>query len=88
VPSIVASSPKVMVSQWVAGTPLAQIIRDGSRSERDDIGTKLSLFHSSAPTLTGLLHADPHPGNFLRLEDGRLGVLDFGAAALVAGGSR
>ena len=26
-----------------------------------------------------LLHADPHPGNFRLLEDGRLGVLDFGA---------
>jgi len=27
----------------------------------------------------GLLHADPHPGNFRLLPDGRLGVLDFGA---------
>jgi predicted unusual protein kinase regulating ubiquinone biosynthesis (AarF/ABC1/UbiB family) len=26
-----------------------------------------------------LLHADPHPGNFRLLDDGRLGVLDFGA---------
>lgn len=26
-----------------------------------------------------LIHADPHPGNFLVLPDGRLGVLDFGA---------
>jgi predicted unusual protein kinase regulating ubiquinone biosynthesis (AarF/ABC1/UbiB family) len=29
--------------------------------------------------LTGLIHADPHPGNFMLLDDGRLGVLDFGA---------
>jgi len=86
VPEIVASAPKVMVSEWVAGTPLAQIIRSGSRSERDDIGTKLSLFHSSSPALTGLLHADPHPGNFLRLYDGRLSVLDFGATAKLPGG--
>ncbi|HVY60153.1 MAG TPA: AarF/UbiB family protein, partial [Planctomycetota bacterium] len=26
-----------------------------------------------------LIHADPHPGNFIVLPDGRLGVLDFGA---------
>jgi len=26
-----------------------------------------------------LIHADPHPGNYIVLEDGRLGVLDFGA---------
>ncbi|HEV7831581.1 MAG TPA: AarF/ABC1/UbiB kinase family protein, partial [Pseudonocardiaceae bacterium] len=87
VPAIVASAPKVMVSEWITGTPMAQIIRSGSRSERDDIGTKLSLFHSSSPTITGLLHADPHPGNFLRLDDGRLGVLDFGAAAKLPGGT-
>ncbi|MGB6163427.1 MAG: AarF/ABC1/UbiB kinase family protein [Pseudonocardiaceae bacterium] len=87
VPTIVASAPKVMVSQWVTGTPMAQIIRSGSRSERDDIGTKLSLFHTCSPTLTGRLHADPHPGNFLRLNDGRLGVLDFGAAAKLPGGA-
>jgi predicted unusual protein kinase regulating ubiquinone biosynthesis (AarF/ABC1/UbiB family) len=87
VPVVIASAPKVMVSQWITGVPMAQIIRCGSRSERDDIGTKLSLFHSSSPTLTGLLHADPHPGNFLQLDDGRLGVLDFGAAAKLPGGT-
>lgn len=32
------------------------------------------------PFLTvGLIHADPHPGNYIVLQDGRLGVLDFGA---------
>jgi predicted unusual protein kinase regulating ubiquinone biosynthesis (AarF/ABC1/UbiB family) len=87
VPAIVASAPKVIVSEWIDGVPMAQIIRSGSRSERDDIGTKLSLFHSCSPTVTGLLHADPHPGNFVRLADGRLGVLDFGAAAKLPGGA-
>jgi hypothetical protein len=33
----------------------------------------------SGPERVGLLHADPHPGNFRLLADGRLGVLDFGA---------
>jgi len=28
---------------------------------------------------SGCIHADPHPGNFLLLDDGRVGVLDFGA---------
>jgi len=34
----------------------------------------------------GLLHADPHPGNFRLLGDGRLGVLDFGAVDRLPGG--
>jgi ubiquinone biosynthesis protein len=27
---------------------------------------------------TGLFHADPHPGNILLLEDGKIGLIDFG----------
>ena len=87
VPAVVASAPKVLVSEWVTGTPLSQIIRAGSRQERDGIGCLLSEFHFSAPARARLLHADPHPGNFLRLADGRLGVLDFGAAAKLPGGA-
>ena len=36
-------------------------------------------FLFSGPARVRLLHADPHPGNFRLLADGRLGVLDFGA---------
>ena len=36
-------------------------------------------FLFSGPARAGLLHADPHPGNFRLLAGGRLGVLDFGA---------
>lgn len=32
----------------------------------------------------GLFHADPHPGNCLVLDDGRLGLIDFGAAARIS----
>ncbi|HYZ09534.1 MAG TPA: AarF/ABC1/UbiB kinase family protein [Pseudonocardiaceae bacterium] len=87
VPAVVASAPKVLVSEWVTGTPLSQIIRTGSREERDGIGYLLSEFHFSAPERVRLLHADPHPGNFLRLADGRLCVLDFGAAAKLPNGA-
>jgi predicted unusual protein kinase regulating ubiquinone biosynthesis (AarF/ABC1/UbiB family) len=27
----------------------------------------------------GLIHADPHPGNFVVMDDGQLGILDFGS---------
>uniref|UniRef100_UPI00143CF7E6 AarF/UbiB family protein n=1 Tax=Allokutzneria sp. NRRL B-24872 TaxID=1137961 RepID=UPI00143CF7E6 len=81
VPRVVASAPKVMVSEWVEGTPLAATIKDGTREERDAAGHLLSLFHFSAPERSGLLHADPHPGNFMTLPDGRLCVIDFGAVA-------
>lgn len=87
VPAVVASSPKIMVTEWITGTSLAQIIRTGSKAERDDIGRRLAEFQTSSPALAERLHADPHPGNFLRLADGRLGVLDFGATAKQPGGA-
>ena len=50
-----------------------------ARNERDRAGILLTRFLFSGPARAGLLHADPHPGNFRLLDDGRLGVLDFGA---------
>ena len=63
-PRVVASAPKVVVSEWLDGTPLSKIIATGSQAERDRAGRLLALLHFSAPQRAGLLHADPHPGNF------------------------
>ncbi|WP_199442570.1 ABC1 kinase family protein [Umezawaea beigongshangensis] len=81
VPGVVASAPKVMITRWVDGVPLSAIIREGTPEQRDRAGTLLSEFHFSAPARSGLLHADPHPGNFMLGDDGRLRVIDFGAVA-------
>jgi predicted unusual protein kinase regulating ubiquinone biosynthesis (AarF/ABC1/UbiB family) len=86
IPKVVASAPKAMVTEWMTGTPLASIIRNGDRGTRDRMGRLLGEFHYSAPARARLLHADPHPGNFMLLEDGRLGVIDFGAVARLPDG--
>jgi predicted unusual protein kinase regulating ubiquinone biosynthesis (AarF/ABC1/UbiB family) len=86
VPHVVASAPRVLVTAWVDGTPLAKVISDGTTAERDEAGRLMATLHFSAPTRAGLLHADPHPGNFRILPDGRLGVIDFGAVARLPGG--
>jgi predicted unusual protein kinase regulating ubiquinone biosynthesis (AarF/ABC1/UbiB family) len=79
IPDVVAQSDQVLVTEWVGGTPLAKVIADGSHAERDRAGLLLVRFLYSGPARAGLLHADPHPGNFRLLPDGRLAVLDFGA---------
>ena len=86
-PKVVASAPKIVVSEWLDGTPLSKIISSGTQDERDRAGRLLALLHFSAPQRSHLLHADPHPGNFRLLEDGRLGVLDFGAMARLPHGT-
>ncbi len=79
IPKVVMVSDRVLVSEWLEGTPLSQIIASGTQEQRNNAGMKLARFHFTSPDRAGLLHADPHPGNFRLLTDGRLGVLDFGA---------
>ena len=86
VPNVVAGTRHVLVSDWMSGTPLARIIADGTQEQRNRAGILLTRFLFSGPARAGLLHADPHPGNFRLLDDGRLGVLDFGAVDRLPGG--
>jgi predicted unusual protein kinase regulating ubiquinone biosynthesis (AarF/ABC1/UbiB family) len=87
VPDVVASAGTVLVTEWMESTDsLAHTIRTGTQAERDHYGYRFLRFMFEAPGRTGMLHADPHPGNFRLLprEDGSpgsLGVLDFGAVA-------
>ena len=87
VPRVIASAPKTVVSEWITGTPISAVIRDGDQRSRDLAGRLLSEFHYASPPRSGLLHADPHPGNFQLMPDGRLAVIDFGAVARLPEGS-
>ncbi|MFE2585758.1 ABC1 kinase family protein [Streptomyces sp. NPDC059378] len=91
VPAVVHQSDQVLVSEWIDGVPLSEVIADGTRAQRDRAGQLLARFLFSGPARTGLLHADPHPGNFRLLpgdsdDDWRLGVLDFGTVDRLPGG--
>ncbi|MEU3913224.1 AarF/ABC1/UbiB kinase family protein [Streptomyces sp. NPDC029721] len=90
VPDVVYQGDQVLVTEWLEGTPLSEVIADGTQEERDRAGQLLTRFLFSGPARTGLLHADPHPGNFRLIAgaDGRtrLGVLDFGTVDRLPGG--
>ena len=79
IPAVVAHAEHVIVSEWLEGKPLSQIISDGTPEERDDASQLYLEFLLAGPAEAGLLHADPHPGNFRMTPDNRLGVIDFGA---------
>ena len=87
VPDVVANTDQVLVSEWVESkASLARLIAEGTREERNHYGELYVRFLFSGPARTGMLHADPHPGNFRILptengELGGLGVVDFGAVA-------
>jgi predicted unusual protein kinase regulating ubiquinone biosynthesis (AarF/ABC1/UbiB family) len=86
VPKVVASAPKVVVSEWVNGIPLSRLITEGSQEERNAAAARMAEFEISSPYRVGLLHGDPHPGNFFIADDGRFGILDFGAVGVYPDG--
>jgi predicted unusual protein kinase regulating ubiquinone biosynthesis (AarF/ABC1/UbiB family) len=87
VPGVVAVGGEAIVTEWLESPySLAHVIREGTQEERDHYGELLARFLFVGPDRTGMLHADPHPGNFRPIpgpdgEPGRLGILDFGAVA-------
>ncbi|MFJ6131800.1 ABC1 kinase family protein [Janibacter terrae] len=81
VPDVVLQTRHVLVSEWLDGAPLGQVIREADQDMRDRVGQLYLGFMLSGPARAGLLHADPHPGNFRLTPDGRLGVVDYGAVA-------
>jgi predicted unusual protein kinase regulating ubiquinone biosynthesis (AarF/ABC1/UbiB family) len=87
VPDVVANTDKVLVTEWLESpASLARLIAEGTQEQRDHYGELYVRFLFEGPTRAGMLHADPHPGNFrvLPTDDGSLGgigVVDFGAVA-------
>lgn len=68
------SSRKVLTMQWINGQRLV----DAEPSEINrlvNIGTSCYLMQLLE---TGWFHADPHPGNMIRTDDGKLCIIDFG----------
>ena len=83
VPRVYASTSRVIVMQFIEGARLVPFLDSAPIPERDAILVALARVTAEAILVHGLVHADPHPGNFLvaRTETGpRLVLLDFGAA--------
>ena len=87
VPDVVAHTKKVLVSEWVEShSSLARLIAEGTQEQRNHYGEQYIRFLFAGPARVGMLHADPHPGNFRVLPTpdgslGGLGIVDFGAVA-------
>jgi predicted unusual protein kinase regulating ubiquinone biosynthesis (AarF/ABC1/UbiB family) len=98
VPAVYAATPRVLITAWLDGVSLSTLLdgrmdllptgwRDLSPGHAADVAARLLGHAIYAPAAcTGWMHADLHPGNFLLLPGGRLGMLDFGAVAAVPGG--
>jgi predicted unusual protein kinase regulating ubiquinone biosynthesis (AarF/ABC1/UbiB family) len=82
VPAVVPerTTGRVLTLELLHGRTLKDWVVSGpSAEERFRVARQLILAIYGPFFLAGEMHADPHPGNFMVLEDGRLGLLDFGS---------
>jgi predicted unusual protein kinase regulating ubiquinone biosynthesis (AarF/ABC1/UbiB family) len=98
VPAVYAATPRVLITGWLEGASLSTLLdgrtdllpagwRELDSRDAADLAARLLGHAIYAPAAcTGWMHADLHPGNFLLLPGGRLGMLDFGAVAATPGG--
>lgn len=76
------SSARVLTMELLTGVAVSKLADEGAT--RFDVQTRQKLAKLAAEVyiemifIHGVYHADPHPGNILVLENGDLGLLDFG----------
>jgi predicted unusual protein kinase regulating ubiquinone biosynthesis (AarF/ABC1/UbiB family) len=79
VPDVVTrlSHERVVVSEFVSGRGFEEI-KQLPQAERDRIGEMIFRFYFGCMYRHHQFSGDPHPGNSLLLDDGRMAFLDFG----------
>lgn len=73
------STARVLTMDRLDGVPLAELADGDDAEARARAATAIFRFAFGAPLLHGIFNADPHPGNYLVLADGRIGFVDFGS---------
>src|SRR5206468_1724497 len=71
------SRERVIVSEYVAGRGFEEF-KQLDEAERDRIGEIIFRFYFGSMYRLEMFSGDPHPGNMLLLDDGRMAFLDFG----------
>jgi predicted unusual protein kinase regulating ubiquinone biosynthesis (AarF/ABC1/UbiB family) len=71
------SRERVIVSEYVAGRGFEEF-KQLEQPERDHLGEIIFRFYFGSMYRLEMFSGDPHPGNMLLLDDGRMAFLDFG----------
>ncbi len=72
-------SRDVLVQEFIHGKKVSEVIAsEDPRWDRKEINRRTADFVMSQLFINGYFHADPHPGNFLVLQDNVICFIDFG----------
>lgn len=79
------STSRVLVMEELTGRTLSdpEVLASLSRGEREHLARQLFNSILRQITVDGIFHADPHPGNIMLLEDGRMALLDCGSVGRI-----
>jgi predicted unusual protein kinase regulating ubiquinone biosynthesis (AarF/ABC1/UbiB family) len=78
------SSNRILTMDWIKGQHLKEFLETNpSQKVRNQIGQALWDFYDFQMHTLRQVHADPHPGNFLMTQDGKLGIIDFGCVKVI-----
>ncbi|MFZ5477018.1 MAG: ABC1 kinase family protein [Myxococcota bacterium] len=72
------STGKVLTMERLPGRPLSVFAATAPEAAKQRAGIALARTFLRMEYVLRAIHADPHPGNYLFLPDGRVGILDFG----------
>jgi predicted unusual protein kinase regulating ubiquinone biosynthesis (AarF/ABC1/UbiB family) len=76
------SSRRVLVTELLSGRRFEEV-KQLPDAERDRFAEIVFRFFFGTLTHLGRASGDPHPGNYLLLDDGRVGFIDFGLMRMV-----
>lgn len=72
-------APQILTMSWLSGEPIGEWMKKEQKQEdRDRLGQILWDFYMYQMHVLKMMHADPHPGNFIIDDKNDLGVIDFG----------
>ncbi len=73
------SSKTILTMEWMHGDHMGPFIaQHPSQHSKDRVGQALWDFYQYQIHELKTLHADPHPGNFIIQEGGKVAIIDFG----------
>jgi ubiquinone biosynthesis protein len=79
------STDRVLVMEWLDGVNVRDTAAiDDMGFDRHELADELLRTMMNQMLIEGRFHADPHPGNVMILNDGRIGLIDWGATGVIA----